>query len=55
MIFGMATFSYTYELKSLVTTYHEMIVGASAIKPLAISSSTTSYIGGASTPFFVAA
>jgi hypothetical protein len=55
MILGMVTFSSTYELKSSVTTYHEMIVGAFAIRPPAISSSVTSYIGGASTPFFVAA
>jgi hypothetical protein len=55
MILGMATFSSTYELKSSVITYHEMIVGAFAIRPPAISSSATSYIGGALTPFFVAA
>jgi hypothetical protein len=55
MILGMATFSSTYELKSSVITYHEMIVGAFAIRPPAISSSVTSYIGEASTPFFVAA
>jgi hypothetical protein len=51
----MATFSSTYELKSSVNTYHEMIVVAFVIKPLAISSSETSYTGGASTPFYVAA
>jgi hypothetical protein len=55
MILGMATFSSTYELKSSVITYHEMIVGAFAISPPAISLSVTSYIGEASTPFFVAA
>jgi hypothetical protein len=55
MILGMATSSSTYELKSLVTTYHVMIVGAFVIKPPAISSSETSYIGGASTPFCVTA
>jgi hypothetical protein len=55
MILGMATFSSTYELKSLVTTYHEMIVDVFAIRPPTISSSETSYIGGASTPFFVVA
>jgi hypothetical protein len=55
MTLGMATFSSTYELKSSITTYHEMIVSAFAIRPLAISSSVTSYIGGASTPFFIAA
>jgi hypothetical protein len=55
MILGMATFSSTYELKISVTTYHEMIVSAFAIRPLAISSSVTSYIDGVSTPFFVAA
>jgi hypothetical protein len=53
MILGMATFSSTYELKSLVITYHEMNVGAFAIRPPAISSLTTSYIGRASTPSFV--
>jgi hypothetical protein len=53
MILGMVTFSSTYELKILVTIYHEMIVGVFAIRPPAISSSETSYIGGASTPFFV--
>jgi hypothetical protein len=51
----MATFSSTYELKNLVITYHEMIVDAFTIKPPAISSSVTSYIGEASTPFFVTA
>jgi hypothetical protein len=55
MILGTTTFSSTYELKSSEITYHEMIVGASAIKHPAISSSVTSYIGGASTPFFVTA
>ena len=55
MILGMATFSSTYELKSLVNIYHEMIVGAFVIKPLVISSLKTSYTGGASTPFYVAA
>jgi hypothetical protein len=55
MILGMATSSYTYELKSSVNTYHEMIVGAFVIKPLVISSSETSYTDGASTPFYVAA
>jgi hypothetical protein len=55
MILGMATFSSTYELKSSVTTYHEMIDGAFAIRPPAISSSETSYIGRASTPFCVVA
>jgi hypothetical protein len=55
MILGMATFSSTYELKSLEITYHEMIVDAFAIKHPTISSSMTSYIGGASTPFFIAA
>jgi hypothetical protein len=55
MILGMVTFSSTYELKILVTTYHEMIVGAFSIRPPVISSSVTSYIGGASTPFFIAA
>jgi hypothetical protein len=55
MILGMATFSSTYELKSSVITYHEMIVGAFATRPPAISSSVTSYIGEASTPFFIAA
>ena len=55
MILGMATSSSTYELKISVTTSHVMIVGAFVIKPLAISSSETSYIGGASTPSFVAA
>jgi hypothetical protein len=49
----MATFSSTYELKISVTTYHEMIIGALAIRPPAISSSPTSYIDGVSTPFFV--
>jgi hypothetical protein len=53
MILGMATFSSTYKLKSLVTTYHKMIVVIFAIKPPAISSSETSYTGGALTPFFV--
>jgi hypothetical protein len=33
MILGMATFSSTYELKSLVITYHEIIVDAFAIRP----------------------
>jgi hypothetical protein len=47
MILGMETFSSTYELKSSVTTYHEMIVDVFAIRPPAISSSETSYIGGA--------
>jgi hypothetical protein len=55
MILGMATFSSTYELKSSEITYHEMIVGAFAIKHPTISLSVTSYIGGASTPFFIAA
>jgi hypothetical protein len=55
MILGMATSSSTYELKSSVITYHEMIVGAFAIRPHTISSSVTSYIGEASTPFFVVA
>jgi hypothetical protein len=55
MILGMATSSSTYELKSLVITYHKMIVGAFSIKHPAISSSVTSYIGGVSTLFFVAA
>jgi hypothetical protein len=55
MILGMATSSSTCELKSSVTTYHEMIVGAFVIKPLAISSSETSYTGEASTLFCVAA
>jgi hypothetical protein len=53
MILGMDTFSSTYELKSSVTTYHKMIVGAFTIRPPTISSSAISYIGGASTPFFV--
>jgi hypothetical protein len=53
MILGMETFSSTYELKILVTIYHEMIVGVFTISPPAISSSETSYTGGASTPFFV--
>jgi hypothetical protein len=53
MILGMATFSSTYELKSPVITYHEMIVGVFAISPPAIISSETSYTGEASTPFFV--
>jgi hypothetical protein len=55
MILGMATSSYTYELKILVTIYHEMIVGVFTINPPAISSSETSYIGEASTPFFIVA
>jgi hypothetical protein len=55
MILGMATFSSTYELKSSVTTYHEMIVSVFAIRPLAISSLATSYTGKASTLFFVGA
>jgi hypothetical protein len=55
MILGMATFSSTYGLKSSVTIYHEMIVDVFAIRPLAISSSETSYIDGASTPFFIVA
>ena len=55
MILGMATSSYTYELKISVNIYHEMIVGAFVIKPLVISSLETSYTGGASTPFYVAA
>jgi hypothetical protein len=55
MILGMVTFSSTYELKSLVITYHKMIVGAFTIRPPAISLSVTSYIGEASTPFFVTA
>jgi hypothetical protein len=55
MILGMVTFLSTYELKSSVTIYHEMIVDGFAIRPPAISSSETSYIGGASTPFFVVA
>jgi hypothetical protein len=55
MILGMENFSSTYELKSLVINYHEMIVDAFAIRPPAISLSVTSYIGEASTPFFVAA
>jgi hypothetical protein len=53
MILGMETFSSTYELKSLVTIYHEMIIDVFTIRPPAISSSETSYTGGASTPFFV--
>jgi hypothetical protein len=55
MILGMATSSSTYELKSSANTYHDMIVGVFTIKPPAISSSETSYTGGASTPFFVVA
>jgi hypothetical protein len=55
MILGMVTSSSTYELKSLGITYHEMIISAFAIRPPAISSSVTFYIGGASTLFFVAA
>jgi hypothetical protein len=55
MILGMETFSSTYELKILVTIYHEMIIDVFAIRPPAISSSETSYINGASTPFFVVA
>jgi hypothetical protein len=55
MIRGMETSSYTYELKSLVNIYQEMIVGAFLTKPLAISSSETSYTDEASTPFYVAA
>jgi hypothetical protein len=55
MILGMATSSSTYELKSSVTTYHEMIIGAFAIRPPAISSSETSYIDEVSTPFCVVA
>jgi hypothetical protein len=51
----MATFSSTYEPKSSLNIYHEMIVGAFVIKLLATSSSETSYTGGASTPFYVAA
>ena len=54
-ILGMATFSSTYEPKSSLNIYHEMIVGAFVIKLLTTSSSETSYIGGASTPFYVAA
>jgi hypothetical protein len=54
MILGMATSSYTYELKSSVNIYHEMIVDAFVIKPLVISSLETSYTGGASTPFYAA-
>jgi hypothetical protein len=53
MILGMAIFSSTYELKISVTIYHEMIVGVFTISHPAISSSETSYNGGASTPFFV--
>jgi hypothetical protein len=53
MILGTATFSSTSELKILVTTFHEMIVDVSAIRPPATFSSVTSYTGGASTPFFV--
>jgi hypothetical protein len=53
MILGMETFLSTYELKSLVTTFHEMIINEFAIRPPDTSSSETSYIGGASTPFFV--
>jgi hypothetical protein len=52
MILGTMTLSSTYELKISATTYHEMIVGAFAIRPSTISSSVTSYIDGASTPFF---
>jgi hypothetical protein len=55
MILGMATFSSTYELKSSVIIYHEMIVGAFTIRPPAISSLVTSYIEEASTPFCVGA
>jgi hypothetical protein len=55
MILGTATFLSTYELKSSITTYHEMIVGAFAITPPTIFLSVTSYIDGALTPFFVAA
>jgi hypothetical protein len=55
MILGMATSSSTYELKSSVITYPEIIVDVFAIRPLAISSSETSYIDGVSTPFFVIA
>jgi hypothetical protein len=53
MILGTVTSSSTYELKSLVTTFHKMIVDVFTIKPPATSSSETSYIGGALTPFFV--
>jgi hypothetical protein len=53
MILGMATSSSTSELKISVTTFNEMIVDVFAIKPPATFSSETSYIGGASTPFFV--
>jgi hypothetical protein len=55
MILDMATFSSTYELKISIITYHEMIVGAFSIRPPAISSLETSYIGGALTLFFVVA
>jgi hypothetical protein len=55
MILGMATSSYTYELKISVNIYHEMIVDAFFIKPLVISSLETSYTGGASTPFYATA
>jgi hypothetical protein len=55
MILGMATFSSTYELKILVTIYHEMIVDIFAIRPPAISSSETSYIDEVLTPFFIVA
>jgi hypothetical protein len=55
MILGMVTFSSTSELKISEITYHEMIVGLFSIRPPAISSSETSYIGGASTPFCVVA
>jgi hypothetical protein len=55
MILGMATFLSTYELKSSVITYHEMIVGVFSISPPAISLSMISYIDEVSTPFFVTA
>jgi hypothetical protein len=53
MILGTTTSSSTSELKSSVTTFHEMIVDVFAIRPPATFSSETSYTGGASTPFFV--
>jgi hypothetical protein len=55
MILGTTTSSSTSELKSLVTTFHDMIDDAFTIRPPAISSLETSYTGGALTPFFIVA
>jgi hypothetical protein len=52
-ILGTTTSSSTSELKILVTTFHEMIVIIFTTRPLAISSSKTSYTDEGSTPFFI--